>query len=189
MNIFAQLTIGDEIIKFNSLEELQKYYSFDQIKKLTIICGLRNIPKLPDGLQEFNCGCNKIRKIENLPDRLQRFHCSYNQISKIEKLPNGLQQFHCEYNQMNKIDNLPNKLQSLRVSGNYCLKKIKNIKDKKNLTVSSFECKMLDCRITNSVCNNFEDTQDMGLIIDENTIDIGRIPKIEYIIDIDEGMI
>ena len=36
--------------------------------------------KLPNTLQELNCGHNEITKIENLPNNLQYLDCSYNRI-------------------------------------------------------------------------------------------------------------
>ena len=59
MKIIIKLTIGCGKIKFNSLEELQNYHFFDKIQNLFISGGLKNIPKLPNGLQVFDCGYNK----------------------------------------------------------------------------------------------------------------------------------
>ena len=79
---------------------------------------LKEIPVLPNGLQNFDCAGNKITKIENLPNGLQEFSCFCNQITKIENLPNSLQNFACISNQITKIENLPNGLQKIWFGGN-----------------------------------------------------------------------
>ena len=86
---------------FNSFNEINNYD-----KVIYINCNnnqLKELPELPNSLQELICYNNQITSLPILPDSLEELDCRNNQIISLPELPDSLEHLFYENNQITSI--------------------------------------------------------------------------------------
>jgi len=95
-------------IGYSTLYVMPVLHRFTNI--ITLKCGynfLKEIPYLPNTLQNLYCNNNNLTYLPPLPSRLQLLECSANKLASLPPLPHGLQILTCDGNQLGYLPKLP----------------------------------------------------------------------------------
>jgi Leucine-rich repeat (LRR) protein len=69
---------------------------------------LRELPELPNNLQELDCSNNQLTSLPVLPNTLKYLNCSDNSLTILPILPDTLEDLVCRNNNLTNFPNLPN---------------------------------------------------------------------------------
>ncbi len=125
-HIFIRYDLKNELIEYNSFEEIDNYDKIDSIHCCYNYNKLTSLLKLPNSLKELYCQCNQISELPKLPNSLEDLNCSNNKLKSLPKLPNSLEILICNNNQLTELPELPNSLERLYCEINHFIKFVKH---------------------------------------------------------------
>lgn len=124
---------GDEVLSVSEIESATSFseYSTDGVDDFTGIEHLRaleylrlddakckNLTKLPDSVEEFNCSGCGLTSLPELSVSLRRLSCQINNLSSLPEMPAGLIYLNCYDNKFTQLPELPASLTELNCSDN-----------------------------------------------------------------------
>jgi hypothetical protein len=93
---YSSLYVMPELMRFTNIISLKCGYNF-----------LKEIPYLPNTLQQLYCNNNNLIALPPLPSGLRVLECDKNKLSLLPPLPHGLHILTCDDNQLNYLPKLP----------------------------------------------------------------------------------
>ena len=121
INIIFKL--NDELIEYNTFEEIIQLENYDDIKCINFYNNnLTSLPdNLPNSLEILWCDNNNLTSLpNNLPNSLEILWCYNNNLTSLpDNLPYSLKELWCDNNNLTRLpDNLPNSLKELYCANN-----------------------------------------------------------------------